>query len=49
MVLASGVKADEVVALADPFARKGAKKDDSKKGGNGNPMGGVSAGGGGGK
>jgi hypothetical protein len=49
MVLAGGVKADEVVALADPFSRKGGKKEDSKKGGSGNPMGGVPAGGGGGK
>jgi multidrug efflux pump subunit AcrA (membrane-fusion protein) len=49
MVLAGGVKPNEVVALADPFARKGSKKDDSKKGGSGNPMGGVSAGGGGGR
>ena len=47
MVLAGGVKADEVVALSDPFAKKGAKKDDQKKGGNGNPMGGMPAGGGG--
>jgi HlyD family secretion protein len=49
MVLAGGVKPDEVVALADPFSRRGGKKDDSKKGGSGNPMGGMPAGGGGGK
>jgi multidrug efflux pump subunit AcrA (membrane-fusion protein) len=49
MVLAGGVKPDEVVALADPFAKKGGKKEDSKKSGSGNPMGGVPAGGGGGK
>jgi len=49
MVLAGGVKPNEVVALADPFARKGGKKEEQKKGGSGNPMGGVPAGGGGGK
>jgi hypothetical protein len=49
MVLAAGVKPDEVVALADPFAKKGSKKEGEKKGGSGNPMGGVPAGGGGGK
>jgi hypothetical protein len=49
MVLAGGVKPDEVDALADPFVRKGSKKDSDKKGGSGNPMGGVPAGGGGGK
>jgi HlyD family secretion protein len=49
MVLAGGVKPDEVVALADPFSKKGGKKEESKKGGSGNPMGGVPAGGGGGK
>jgi HlyD family secretion protein len=49
MVLASGVKPDEVVALADPFSRKGSKREEPKKGGSGNPMGGVPAGGGGGK
>jgi hypothetical protein len=49
MVLAGGVKPDEVVALADPFAKKGGKKEEPKKGGSGNPMGGVPAGGGGGK
>jgi multidrug efflux pump subunit AcrA (membrane-fusion protein) len=48
MVLAGGVKPDEVVALADPFARK-SRKEEPKKGGSGNPMGGVPAGGGGGK
>jgi HlyD family secretion protein len=49
MVLSAGVKADEVIALADPFAKKGSKKENDKKGGSGNPMGGVPAGGGGGK
>jgi len=49
MVLASGVKPDEVIALADPFAKKGSKKESEKKSGAGNPMGGVPAGGGGGK
>jgi hypothetical protein len=49
MVLAGGVKPEEIVALADPFAKKSGKKEEPKKGGSGNPMGGVSGGGGGGK
>lgn len=49
MVLTSGVKPEEVVALADPFSKKGSKREEPKKGGSGNPMGGVPAGGGGGK
>jgi len=47
MVLKSGVKPDEVIALADPLARKGSKREEPKKGGSGNPMGGMPAGGGG--
>ena len=44
MVLASGVKPDEIVALADPFSKKGSRKEEPKKGGSGNPMGGVGGG-----
>ena len=48
MVLSGGVQPEEIVALADPFVKKGSKKDE-KKGGGANPMGAVPAGGGGGK
>jgi multidrug efflux pump subunit AcrA (membrane-fusion protein) len=50
MVLAGGVKPDETVALADPYAQKTGKKKEADKKGGANPMGGaVPAGGGGGK
>ena len=39
MVIADGVKPDEIVALADPYARQKAKKGEKKKGGN--AMGGM--------
>jgi multidrug resistance efflux pump len=38
MVLAGGVQPGEVIALADPTADKNAKKDNSGKKSNGNPM-----------
>jgi hypothetical protein len=38
MVLAGGVKADEVIALADPNAKKGGKKKEGEKKGNSNPV-----------
>ena len=47
MVISEGLKAGEVVALADPTetgAKKGKKED--KQGGGGNPMSGMSGGGG---
>ncbi|MBZ5725650.1 MAG: efflux RND transporter periplasmic adaptor subunit [Acidobacteriia bacterium] len=47
MVLASGVQAGEVIALADPTADKSDKKNKSDRksaGGNGNPMGGMAGG-----
>ena len=51
MVLAGGVQPGEVVALADPFARKQSKKEGDKKssGGGGGPMGNMPAGGDSGK
>ena len=33
MVIASGLKVDEIIALADPTAKPGSKKDEEKKGG----------------
>jgi hypothetical protein len=48
MVLSGGVQPEEIVALADPFSKKGSKKEEKKSGG-ANPMGAVPAGGGGGK
>jgi multidrug efflux pump subunit AcrA (membrane-fusion protein) len=47
MVLGGGVKPDETVALADPYAQKTGKKKESEKKGGGGPV--VPAGGGGGK
>jgi multidrug resistance efflux pump len=48
MVIAEGVKPGEVIAMADPTARKGNKKDNSKGGGGAGAMGGMPSGGGGG-
>ena len=45
MVLAEGVKAGEIVALADPTARKGEKKKEERPAGGGGPT--IPAGGGG--
>jgi HlyD family secretion protein len=46
LVIASGLKANEVIALTDPTARKGDKKGKDKSSG-GSPMGAVSGSGGG--
>jgi len=45
LVVASGLKKDEVIALSDPFAKKGDKKGKEKSGSS--PMGAMSGGGGG--
>jgi multidrug resistance efflux pump len=45
MVIASGVQAGEVVAMADPTAEKGKKGEKKSSGGGGNPMGGMPSGG----
>ena len=45
LVVASGLKADEIIALTDPTAKKGAKKGKDKS--SGSPMGAVSGSGGG--
>ena len=45
MVVASGLKVDEIIALADPSSKKGAKKGKDKS--SGSPMGAVSGSGGG--
>ena len=42
MVLAGGVQAGEVIAMADPTVKKSDKSD--KKGGSSNPMGGMPGG-----
>jgi multidrug resistance efflux pump len=44
MVLASGVKAGEVVALSDPTAQKSGKKETGEKKSQGSPMGGMGGG-----
>jgi len=44
MVLAGGVEAGEIIAMADPTAKKSEKNAD-KKGGSANPMGGMPSGG----
>jgi HlyD family secretion protein len=41
MVIAEGLKPGEVVAMADPTARKGERKDSKQGGGAGSPMGAV--------
>ncbi len=46
LVVASGLKANEIIALADPMAKKGQKKGKDKSS-SGSPMGAVSGGGGG--
>ncbi len=46
LVVASGLKKDEIIALSDPTAKKGDKKG-KEKGGGGSPMGAVSGSGGG--
>lgn len=49
MVITEGLSENEIVALADPYAKPGAKKQDEKPGSSqGSPMGGFSGGGGGG-
>jgi hypothetical protein len=44
MVLASGVKAGDIVALSDPTADKSGKKEKSEKKSTGSPMGGMGGG-----
>ena len=44
MVLASGVKAGDIVALSDPTAQKSGKKETGEKKSQGNPMGGMGGG-----
>ena len=44
MVLASGVKAGEIVALSDPTAQKSGKKETGEKKSQGSPMGGMGGG-----
>jgi multidrug resistance efflux pump len=44
MVLASGVKAGDIVALSDPTADKSGKKEKGEKKSQGNPMGGMGGG-----
>jgi hypothetical protein len=44
MVLASGVKPGEIVALSDPTAQKSGKKETGEKKSQGNPMGGMGGG-----
>jgi multidrug efflux pump subunit AcrA (membrane-fusion protein) len=44
LVIAEGLKVDEVIALADPNAKPGDKKDKAGSGG-GNPLGGMPSGG----
>jgi multidrug resistance efflux pump len=44
MVLSSGVKAGEVVALSDPTAQKSGKKETGEKKSQGSPMGGMGGG-----
>jgi hypothetical protein len=47
MVISEGLGAGDIVALADPFAKPGAKKqDDRPQSGSGSPMGGFGGGGG---
>jgi HlyD family secretion protein len=45
LVVAEGLKPGEIVAMSDPTARKGEKKDSGQGGGAGSPMGGVGGGG----
>jgi hypothetical protein len=45
MVLSGGVAAGDTVALADPYAKKGSKKDEGKKGGSNPSMPGAGGGG----
>lgn len=45
LVVAEGLKPGEIVAMSDPTARKGDKKEDKAGGGAGSPMGGVGGGG----
>ena len=44
MVLASGVKAGDIVALSDPTVQKSGKKETGEKKSQGNPMGGMGGG-----
>ena len=44
MVLASGVKQGDIVALSDPTAQKSGKKETGEKKSQGNPMGGMAGG-----
>ena len=44
LVVAEGLKPGEIVAMSDPTARKGDKKDDKSGGGAGSPMGAVGGG-----
>jgi multidrug efflux pump subunit AcrA (membrane-fusion protein) len=44
MVLASGVKAGDIVALSDPTAQKSGKKETGEKKSQGSPMGGMGGG-----
>jgi multidrug resistance efflux pump len=44
MVLASGVKPGDIVALSDPTAQKAGKKETGEKKSQGNPMGGMAGG-----
>ena len=49
MIIADGLKENEIIALADPFAKPGTKGQDKPQSGSGSPMGGFSGGGGGGR
>jgi hypothetical protein len=44
LVVAAGLKPGEIVAMSDPTARKGDKKDANPAGGTGSPMGGFGGG-----
>ena len=47
MIIADGLKENEIVALADPYAKPGAKGQEKPQSGGGSPMGGFGGGGGG--
>ncbi|MCL6506427.1 MAG: hypothetical protein K6T59_05340, partial [Bryobacteraceae bacterium] len=44
VVIAEGLKPGEIIALADPFARPGQKKEEKPSQGGGPPMGGMGGG-----